>query len=193
MIKVGYALTGSFCTIRESLEILKGLVEKGYEVYPIISYHVKDLSTRFISNEELRERLVEITGKEPIKSIPEAEPIGPKNYLDVVVVAPCTGNTMAKLANAITDTPVLMACKSQLRNSKPVILAIATNDGLSGNAKNLGILLATRNYYFVPFCQDDPINKPYSLIADFKMLDETITKAIEGKKIQPILLCKYNK
>ena len=189
MIKIGYALTGSFCTIRESLEVIKGLVKQGYDVHPIISFNVATFSTRFINSDETINQLKEITGKEPICTIQDAEPIGPKRLFDVVVVAPCTGNTMAKLANAITDTPVLMACKSQLRNNRPVVLAIATNDALSGNAKNLGVLLNTRNIFFVPFGQDDYKGKPRSMVADFSMVESSVLKALEGEQIQPIILC----
>lgn len=188
MIKIGYAITGSFCTIRQTLEVMKDLVEKGYDVHPIISFNVGTMDTRFINHDETIEKLIEITGKKPISTIQEAEPIGPKKMFDVIVVAPCTGNTMAKLANSITDTPVLMACKSQLRNSKPVVLAIATNDALSGNAKNIGVLLATRNLYFVPFGQDDPHGKPRSMIAEFSLIEQTILKAIQGEQLQPLLL-----
>lgn len=189
MIRIGYALTGSFCTIRESLEVIKELVNKGYDVHPIISYNVATFSTRFIDAEETIRLLTEITGKEPISTIQGAEPIGPKGLFDVVVVAPCTGNTMAKLANAITDTPVLMACKSHLRNQRPVVLALATNDALSANAKNLGMLLNTRNVYFVPLKQDNYNGKPRSMMADFSLIESTLLKALEGEQIQPILQC----
>ena len=141
-----------------------------------------------MTREELYDNLVRITGHEPICTIKEAEPIGPKKLLDVVVVAPCTGNTIAKLANAITDTPVLMACKSHLRNNRPVVIAVSTNDGLSGNAKNIGTLLGMKNYYFVPFRQDDSVKKPFSLVADFSLVNETIACALDGIQLQPILL-----
>lgn len=189
MIRIGYALTGSFCTIRESLEVMKELVDKGYDVHPIVSYNVASFSTRFIDSDETIRLLVEITGKEPISTIQGAEPIGPKGLFDVVVVAPCTGNTMAKLANAITDTPVLMACKSQLRNQRPVVLALATNDALSANAKNFGVLLNTRNVYFVPVRQDNYEGKPRSMMADFSLIESTILKALEGEQFQPIIMC----
>lgn len=188
MIKIGYALTGSFCTIRQSLDVIKDLAEKGYDIYPIISFNVASLDTRFINHDETIDKLTEITGRKPICTIQEAEPIGPKKMLDIIVVAPCTGNTLAKLANSITDTPVLMACKSQLRNSRPVVLAVATNDALSNNARNIGLLMAVRNLYFVPFGQDDPSGKPRSMIADFSKIEETALKAVEGMQIQPLLL-----
>ena len=129
-----------------------------------------------------------ITGHEPICTIKEAEPIGPKKLLDIVAVVPCTGNTISKLANAITDTPVLMACKSHLRNNRPVVIAVSTNDGLAANAKNIGALLGMKNFFFVPFRQDDSVKKPFSLMADFSLVNETISFALEGKQIQPILL-----
>ena len=133
-------------------------------------------------------RVIEITGHTPICSIKEAEPIGPKKLLDVMTVVPCTGNTLAKLAGAITDTPVLMACKSHLRNNRPVVIAVSTNDALSGNAKNIGMLLGMKNYYFVPMKQDDPANKPFSVVADFDRLNETVAHATRGTQLQPIFL-----
>ena len=141
-----------------------------------------------MTREELYDTLVRITGHEPICTIKEAEPIGPKKLLDIVAVVPCTGNTISKLANAITDTPVLMACKSHLRNNRPVVIAVSTNDGLAANAKNIGALLGMKNFFFVPFRQDDNVKKPFSLMADFSLVNETISFALEGKQIQPILL-----
>ena len=141
-----------------------------------------------MANTELIERSIAISGHEPICTIKDAEPIGPKKLFDAVVIVPCTGNTLAKLANSITDTPVLMAAKSHLRNNRPLILAVSTNDGLSGSAKNIGLLLSMKNYYFVPFGQDDCVRKPFSLVADFSMLGETLSSALEGKQVQPVLL-----
>lgn len=187
-LRVGLAVTGSFCTHRNIASIADNLVKRGAIVYPILSYISSETSTRFMAREELYEMLVRTTGHEPICTIKEAEPIGPKKLLDVIVVAPCTGNTIAKLANSITDTPVLMACKSHLRNNRPIVIAVSTNDGLAGNAKNIGTLLAMKNYYFVPFRQDDSVNKPFSLVADFSLVNETVSFALEGKQIQPILL-----
>ena len=187
-LRVGLAVTGSFCTHRNIAAVADNLVKRGAIVYPILSYSASETSTRFMTREELHDTLVRITGHEPICTIKEAEPIGPKKLLDVVVVVPCTGNTISKLANAITDTPVLMACKSHLRNNRPVVIAVSTNDGLSGNAKNIGTLLAMKNYYFVPFRQDDSVKKPFSLVADFSLVNETVAYALDGIQIQPILL-----
>ena len=187
-LRVGLAVTGSFCTHRNIASIADNLVKRGAIVYPILSYISSETSTRFMAREELYETLVRTTGHEPICTIKEAEPIGPKKLLDVVIVAPCTGNTIAKLANAITDTPVLMACKSHLRNNRPIVIAVSTNDGLAGNAKNIGTLLATKNYYFVPVRQDNPITKPRSVVFDFEYIIKTIEYALDGEQIQPILL-----
>ena len=187
-LRVGLAVTGSFCTHRNVAAVADNLVKRGAIVYPILSYSASETSTRFMTREELHDTLVRITGHEPICTIKEAEPIGPKKLLDVVVVVPCTGNTISKLANAITDTPVLMACKSHLRNNRPVVIAVSTNDGLSGNARNIGTLLAMKNYYFVPFRQDDSVKKPFSLVADFSLVNETVAYALDGIQIQPILL-----
>lgn len=187
-MRVGFAVTGSFCTHRASLQAMEDLVKRGVDVYPILSYNSSEMSTRFMANTELIERSIAISGHEPICTIKDAEPIGPKKLFDAVVIVPCTGNTLAKLANSITDTPVLMAAKSHLRNNRPLILAVSTNDGLSGSAKNIGLLLSMKNYYFVPFGQDDCVRKPFSLVADFSMLGETLSSALEGKQVQPVLL-----
>lgn len=187
-LKIGFALTGSFCNFSNVFPVIKDLASKGADIYPIISHSVDAYDTRFGTAQEWKNKFKEITGKEIIKSIVDAEPIGPKLKLDVLVVAPCTGNTTAKLANAITDTSVTMACKAHLRNQRPLVLAIATNDGLGANAKNIGLLLNTRNIYFVPFGQDDAANKPNSLIAKFDMIEETIEAAILGERYQPILV-----
>lgn len=187
-IKIGFALTGSSCNFEEIFPIIERIANKGADIYPIISYAVDTFDTRFGTAEEWKEKLRQITGKELIKTIVDAEPVGPKLNLDIVVVAPCTGNTIAKLANGITDTPVTMACKAHLRNQKPVVLGIATNDGLGANGKNIGLLMNMKNIYFVPFGQDNPHNKPNSLIAKFEYIEETIEKALQGKQIQPVLL-----
>lgn len=186
-LRVGLAVTGSFCTHRCLAAILDNLVKEGADVYPILSYNSSEMSTRFMAKEELYETLLRISGHEPICTIKDAEPIGPKKLLDVVVVVPATGNTIAKLANAITDTPVCMACKSHLRNNRPVVIAVSTNDALSANARNIGLLLAMKNYYFVPFYQDDYIRKPFSLIADFSQINETIKAAMDGRQLQPVI------
>lgn len=187
-LKIGFALTGSSCNFSAIFPIIEELANKGGDVYPIISHAVDTFDTRFGTAEEWKEKLKKITGKELITTIIEAEPVGPKLNLDVLVVAPCTGNTAAKLANAVTDTSVTMACKAHLRNQRPLVIAIATNDGLGANAKNIGLLLNTKNIYFVPFGQDDALNKPNSLIAKFDKIEETIEKALEGKQVQPLLV-----
>lgn len=187
-LKIGFALTGSSCNFSKVFPIIESLAKKGADIYPIISHATDDFDTRFGTAEEWKNKLKEITGKELIKTIVEAEPVGPKLKLDVLVVAPCTGNTTAKLANAITDTSVTMACKAHLRNQRSLILAIATNDGLGASAKNIGLLLNTKNIYFVPFGQDDAVNKPNSLIAKFDRIEETIEAAILGKQLQPLLV-----
>lgn len=187
-IKVGLGITGSFCTFETILVEINRLVEEGADVYPIISYNVDEMDTRFGMAEEWKEKIKQATGKELISNIQDAEPIGPKGYLDILVIAPCTGNTLGKLANAITDTPVCMAYKAHLRNNKPVVIGISTNDGLGSNAKNIGILLDKKNVYFVPFGQDDPIKKGNSLIAKYNMIIPTILEALNGKQIQPLLV-----
>jgi dipicolinate synthase subunit B len=187
-IKVGIALTGSFCTIGKVIPEIEKLVLEGADVYPAISEVVDKFDTRFGKAEDWKGKLKNITGKDIISSIVEAEPIGPKAFLDVLVVAPCTGNTLSKIANAVTDTTVTMACKAHLRNQKALVIGISTNDGLSANAKNLGLLLNMRNIYFVPFGQDDPVKKCNSLVADMEKLIPTIKLALEGIQIQPVLL-----
>lgn len=187
-LKIGFAITGSHCTIHEIVQVMKRLVAEGAEVTPIISYSVDTMDTRFGKAEEWKQQFQEITQKAIIRSIPDAEPIGPKNMFDCVVIAPCTGNTLAKLANGIIDTPVLMAAKSHLRNRKPVVLAISTNDGLGLNARNIGTLLITKNVYLVPFGQDNPVVKANSLVAHMDQVPETILMACEGKQIQPVLV-----
>ncbi len=187
-LRVGVALTGSFCTIREVLRAIETLVESGAEVYPILSENTSSMDTRFITTEELKCRLKEITGNSPITTIQEAEPIGPKKLFDVMVVMPCTGNTAAKISHSVIDSPALMSVKSHLRNNRPVVIAISTNDGLMGSASNIGKLLARKNFYFVPFGQDDYVNKPFSLVADFSRIAETVKEAHAGRQVQPILL-----
>ncbi|MGI6124876.1 MAG: dipicolinate synthase subunit B [Acetivibrionales bacterium] len=186
--KIGVAITGSFCTIQDVIIEFERLVFLGADITPILSNNVATTNTRFGRAEELRKRIELITGKECIETIVEAEPLGPKKLLDLILVAPCTGNTMGKIANAITDTSVTMAVKAHLRNQKPIVLAIATNDGLAASAKNLGILLNTKNVFFVPFGQDDSENKPTSLVARFGLIVPTIEYALEGKQIEPILV-----
>lgn len=187
-IRIGFALTGSFCTFAAVLPIVETLVSRGCEVTPILSNNAAALDTRFGSADMWRSRLHHATGREAIDSIPAAEPIGPKKMFDILVVAPCTGNTLAKLAHGITDTPVTMAVKSHLRGEKPVVLAVSTNDALSGSAANLGTLLNRKHYYFVPLRQDAPFAKPRSLVADMDRIPQTIGAALENRQLQPIFL-----
>ena len=187
--RIGFAFTGSFCTFKAVLEELKKIKKENADIIPIMSFNSYNLDTKFGTAQEYIAQIKEITGKEQIiHTIQEAEPIGPKKLTDIMVIAPCSGNTIAKLANGITDTPVLMATKSHLRNNNPVVLAISTNDGLSGSAENIGKLLNRNNYFFVPFKQDNPITKPRSLVADFKYLIPTIENALDKEQVEPILL-----
>ena len=187
--RIGFAFTGSFCTFKAVLEELKKIKKENADIIPIMSFNSYNLDTKFGTAQEYIAQINEITGKKQIiHTIQEAEPIGPKKLTDIMVIAPCSGNTIAKLANGITDTPVLMATKSHLRNNNPVVLAISTNDGLSGSAENIGKLLNRNNYFFVPFKQDNPITKPRSLVADFKYLIPTIENALDKEQVEPILL-----
>jgi len=186
--KIGFALTGSHCTLAKVLPIIKDLVEKGAEVFPLLSESILRDETRFGTPQEWRSQVIDITGNEPITTIPEAEPIGPQGLLDVVVVAPCTGNTLAKIANGITDTVVTMAVKAHLRNQRPVVLAVATNDGLGNNAQNIGLLMNISNIYLVPLGQDNPIAKPNSLVARMDLIVDAIEYAVESKQIQPVFI-----
>lgn len=184
---VGFAMCGSFCTFSNIYPMMWKLSEE-YDLIPIFSQSVSAVSSRFGSPEEFRAKAEEICGKPPIVTIAQAEPIGPKKMLDALIIAPCTGNTLAKLSHGIADTPVTMAAKSHLRNGRPIVVAISTNDGLAAAAENIGRLLARKHYYFVPFRQDDPVGKPTSLVADFSLLPQTLRLALEGKQIQPLLL-----
>ena len=186
--RVGFAVCGSFCTHAKVLEALGELVKEYETVIPIASEMSAFTDTRFGSADDLLGRLEELTGREVWFDIPSVEPIGPKKLLDVLVIAPATGNTVAKLAAGITDTAVTMAAKAHLRNGGPVVIALASNDGLSAGAKNIGELLVRKNYYFVPFGQDNAIQKPCSLVADFSKITETVDAALRGEQIQPLLL-----
>lgn len=187
-VRVGYALTGSFCTFSNSIQAAKTLSEQGAVLTPIFSEHAATIDTRFGKATDHLAAWEQLCGNPAICSIADAEPLGPKNMLDLLVVAPCTANTMAKLALGITDTTVTMAVKSMLRNQKPIVLCLATNDALRASAKNLGLLLNTKHYYFVPLGQDAPDKKPASLVADFKKLPQTVALALEDTQIQPILI-----
>lgn len=185
--KIAFCVTGSFCTLKKILEPVSELVRAGAEVQPIFSDVVFETDTRFGEAETWKKAFYEITGNAVWKTIPQAEPIGPKNLFDLTVVAPCTGNTLTKIALGITDSAPSMAVKATLRNGNPVVLAVSTNDGLSGSAKNLGALLNVKNMYFVPFGQDDPDKKPTSLVAHMEQIPSTVAEALSGRQLQPIL------
>ncbi|MCM1131889.1 MAG: dipicolinate synthase subunit B [Ruminococcus flavefaciens] len=189
-VRIGFAMTGSFCTFERCFRQAEQLKLMGAEIIPIMSETASSLSTRFGTSAENKERLEQISGREVIKSIADAEPIGPLNLTDIMIVAPCTSNTTAKLANGITDSCVTMAVKSHLRNGKPVVLAIASNDSLLGSAKNIGELFNRKNYYFVPMLQDDIEKKPASLVAQFEMIPQATESAFKGIQLRPII---YNK
>ncbi len=185
---LGYALCGSFCTHAESLKQLKHLIAAGYEVQPIVSETVFNTDTRFGTAQGLRQELESICSRSIIHTIPDAEPLGPKISLDALIVAPCTGNTLAKMANGITDTAVCMAAKAHLRCDRPMILALASNDALSANLKNIATMLSRKCVYFVPMHQDDPEKKPHSLVADFSLLLQTLESAFSGKQCRKLFL-----
>ena len=184
---IGYALCGSFCTITRSLEQLLRLSELGYDIQPFMSEMLCSTDTRFGNSKEIIERVEQICKKKVVRSIAEAEPFGPSTKLDALIISPCTGNTLAKLANGITDTTVCMATKAHLRNDRPLVVALATNDALSANLKNISTMLSRKNVYFVPMVQDDPQNKPHSLVADFTMLPATLEYALQGKRVEKII------
>lgn len=186
-MNIGFAMCGSFCTYAQVFPIME-LLTRDYRVTPIFSNAAATVDSRFGTAAEHLQQATEICGKFPLKTIAEVEPIGPKKLLDALVVAPCTGNTLAKLAHSIADTPVTMAVKSHLRNGRPVVIAVSTNDALGGAAENIGKLLARKHYYFVPFRQDDAANKPTSMVADFNRIHETLDAALEGRQLQPLLL-----
>lgn len=190
-LRVGYALCGSFCTFSESVSMLRELKERGADIIPIMSGTAYSTDTRFGAASDFINEIEEITGNRIIHTIAEAEPIGPKKLLDVLIIAPCTGNTLAKLACGITDTSVTMAAKAHLRNNRPLVIAPATNDGLSASAKNIGALMNTKNVYFVPYQQDDSIKKPCSLIAHFGLIPDAVNYALEGRQMQPVLAPLY--
>lgn len=185
---IGYAICGSFCTFSKSLEQLEGLKKSGYDIIPIMSDNAYSTDTRFWAAEEFRKRVEDICGHEIIHTVVGAEPLGPKVHLDALVVSPCTGNTLAKIANGITDTPVTMAAKAHLRSDRPLVLALASNDALSSNLRNIGVLLQKKCVYFVPMVQDDPVKKPHSLVADFTLLGDTLINAMQGLQIRKIFI-----
>ena len=187
-ICIGFALTGSFCTFERALKQMEELVRRGYDVLPVLSFNAAQLDTRFMKASEVKERIRHITGTEAVDSLAAAEPIGPKKLLDALIIAPCTGNTLAKLAHSIADTSVTMAAKSHLRNGRPVIIAVSTNDALGAAAENIGRLLSRKHFYFVPFRQDDAQNKPTSMVADFTRIPDTLEAAINATQLQPVIL-----
>ena len=186
-LKVGAAVCGSFCTFSRVFRVLSELAAMGCNITPIMSECAYTTDTRFGRAQEHAARLFDITGKTVLHEITTTEPIGPKKMFDVLLVAPCTGNTLAKLAAGIVDTPVCMAVKSHLRNQRPVVIAVSTNDALAGASKNIGILRNYRNFYFVPVFQDDCVGKPFSMIADFSKIPQTIEAALDGVQIQPMI------
>lgn len=183
---IGFALCGSFCTYDQVFPVMERL-SNSHQVIPIFSFASASIDSRFGTAVEHLNRAREICGRSPLRTIEGTEPIGPKKLLDALIIAPCTGNTLAKLAHSIADTPVTMAAKSHLRNGRPVIVAVSTNDALAGAAENIGKLLARKHYYFVPFRQDDPLKKPTSTVADFSRIPETLEAAMEGEQIQPVI------
>lgn len=185
---IGYALCGSFCTLSSSLKVLSRLREEGYDVLPIVSRVTATTDTRFGKAAELMERLQGLCGRPAVCCIPEAEPLGPACPLEALVICPCTGNTLAKLANGITDTPVCMAAKAHLRSDRPLLLALASNDALSVNLRNIGTLLSRKCVFFTPMRQDDPQGKPHSLVADFGMVPMALQAALEGRQLRPVFL-----
>lgn len=188
---VGYALSGSHCTFEEVMPQIQRFVDAGANVIPIVSNTLLTTDTRFGTAEKWRNELTRITGNEIVSTIVQAEPLGPSKKIDVLTIAPCTGNTTSRLANAITDSAVLMTAKSQMRNGRPIVIAISTNDGLGLNAANIAKLLVTKNIYFVPFGQDDPINKPNSLVARMDLIMEACEAALQGKQLQPLLVERH--
>ena len=185
---IGYAICGSFCNFSASLLALEGLVRNGYEIQPIMSERAYSTDTRFWLASEFSTRVEELCQRPIIHSIAYAEPLGPKNPLDALIISPCTGNTLAKMANGITDTAVTMAAKAHLRQDRPLLIALATNDGLSQNLSNIGRLLTRKSVYFLPMKQDDPEGKPHSLVADFSLLPKALSSMAEGRQLRPLFL-----
>ena len=185
--RVGFALTGSFCTWEKTLAAMEATARAYPRLFPILSETAAATDTRFGRAEDFEARLVRACGRPVIKTIHDAEPIGPKKLLDVLVIAPCTGNTLGKLASGIADSAVTLAAKAHLRNERPVVIAVSSNDALAANAANIGALLNRRGYYFVPMTQDDPVKKPRSIVARMELIPETVAEALEGRQIDPII------
>ena len=184
---LGYAMCGSFCTVERSLKQLEKLIDKGYDVQPFMSDMLYNTDTRFGRCEDIRRRVTELCGREVVHTIPDAEPFGPSKPLDALIIAPCTGNTLAKLACGITDTAVCMAAKAHLRNDRPLVIALASNDALSAGLANIATMMARKNVYFVPLSQDDTVNKPHSLVCDFELLEDSLRLALNGKRAGRII------
>lgn len=184
----GYAFCGSFCTLSDSFAQLEQLTREGLAVQPIMSDAVYSTDTRFGAAQMWQDRARRLCGRDIIHTIPEAEPLGPKTPLELLILCPCTGNTLAKLANGITDTPVCMAAKAHLRTDRPLVIALASNDAMASNLKNIAALLTRKSVYFVPMRQDDPVGKPHSLVADFTRLGETVQAAREGRQVRPLFI-----
>lgn len=187
-ITLAYVICGSFCTMERSIKEMEKLSKSGYEIIPIMSYNAFNWDTKFGKALDFRLKIENICGKQIIHTIPDAEPIGPKKMADIMLIAPCTGNTLAKLTNGITDTPALMAAKSHLRINRPLVIALATNDALGASAQNLGKILNTKNVYMVPLKQDSPTIKPHSMVSNFDLIPEAIDMAINNKQIQPCFI-----
>ncbi len=185
---IGFALCGSFCTLTRTLAVMERMVQTGWDITPIVSDVCGELDTRFGKAADYLDEITELCGKAPLRTLQDVEPIGPQEWFDALVIAPCTGSTLARLSYGLSDTPQTLAAKSQLRVGRPVVLAVSTNDALSGSAENIGRLLNRKNYYFVPMRQDAPKTKPRSMVAVLENIPETVEAAINGEQIQPILL-----
>lgn len=185
---IGYAICGSFCTFRKSLEALSELIDAGYEVQPIMSERAYSSDTRFFKAEDFKKEVYALTGKDIIHTIEAAEPLGPKTPLDALVIAPCTGNTLAKIARGITDSAVTMAAKAHLRCDRPLLIALASNDAMSQNLGNIASLITRRSVYFVPMRQDDPTGKPHSLVAEMALLPKALSEMEAERQIRPVFL-----
>lgn len=188
MYTYGYALTGSFCTFEKTIKQIEKLVDEGINIIPIMSFNAYSLDTRFGKAKDFRDRIEKICGNKIIAEIPDAEPIGPKKLLDLLIISPCSGNTLAKLAAGIYDTPVTLAAKSHLRNKRPILIGVSSNDSLSSSAKNIGSLLNYKHLYFIPMKQDDPKKKPFSIVCDFEQTSRAAECALKEEQIEPILI-----
>ena len=185
---IGYALCGSFCTLSKSVQMLARLKESGFDILPIMSEITASTNTRFGKAADFMWQIEDICGRKIVRTVPDAEPLGPSIPLEALLICPCTGNTLAKMANGITDTPVCMAAKAHLRSDRPLVITLASNDALSANLRNIGTLLSRKNVYFTPLRQDDPVSKPHSLVADFEKVPEALQAALEGRQLRPLFL-----